>query len=450
MACVLQSDPAMMKSLLSRCTVSVIASLVAASAALACSSDDATSDDGGIAVARSALPRDTAPNVSEADRAQLPKDNTAFAIDLYQTLRKDPRYAGSGIFLSPHSISTALAMTYAGARGATETDIAKTMHFTLPQDRLHPAFDWLDLTLSSRGQGAAAKDGAPFRLRVTNSTWGQKDSVFEQPFLDRLAVSYGAGVNLVDFVSDAEGARKKINGWVEKETEKRIKDLIQPGILGRDTRFVLVNAVYFNAAWAHKFDKGATADGLFTKIDGSPTTASMMHATIEGSHFRGAGYDAVELPYDGGQMSMVLMMPDVGHFADFENALSADSFGFVLDQLTPARVGLTMPKFREEGDFGLKKPLQALGMQSAFAGADFSGISKTETLEITDVLHKTFLDIDEEGTEAAAATAVVVGKTSAEVDPPIKVTIDHPFLVAIMDRATKTPVFFGRVLEPKK
>jgi serpin B len=448
---VLHFGAAVMKSFLSRSALSVAVSLVASTSALvACSSDDTTSGADDIAVARSALPRDTAPNVSPADQTQLTSDNTAFAVDLYHVLRKDPEYARSGIFLSPHSISTALAMTYAGARGTTESEMAKTMHFTLPQDRVHPAFDWLDLALESRGQGATAKDGQPFRLRVTNSTWGQKDSVFEQPFLDRLAVSYGAGINLVDFKTNAEGARKMINGWVEKETETRIKDLIPPNKLTRETRFLLVNAVYFNAAWATKFEKTATADAPFTKVDGSPTTVSMMHGTAELSYLRGAGYDAVELPYDGGEMSMVIIVPEAGHFADFENALTASEFGFVLDSLVPQRVELGMPKFREEGAFGLKKALQDLGMQSAFGNADFSGLSTKEALQLTDVLHKTFLDIDEEGTEATAATAVIAGKTSAPADPPVKMTIDRPFFVTIIDRATKTPVFFGRVLEPKK
>ncbi len=424
--------------------------LFASSCALAaCSDDDAKTGDGpDVRTARSALPRDLSPNVSAEDQAELVRGNTAFAIDLYQTLRKEA--PAESLFLSPHSISTALAMTYAGARGATETEMASTLHFTLPQDRLHPAFDWLDLALESRGKGATGKDGQPFRLRVTNSTWGQEDMPFEQPFLDRLAVSYGAGVNLVDFRANADGARTTINAWVEEETETRIKDLIPAGKLTSDTRMVLVNAVYFNAAWQKAFEKSATADAPFTKLDGTTTTVSMMNApALEARYVHGAGYDAVAVPYDGSEMSMVLVVPEAGSFAAFEDGLTGESFAAILGALAPETVKLGMPKFRQEGSFGLKAPLQALGMRAAFGGADFSGITTAESLSVEDVLHKTFLDIDESGTEAAAATAVIVTRESASI-PSVTLTIDRPFFLAIVDDATKAPIFVGRVLDPKK
>ena len=398
-------------------------------------------------VAKSSLTRDTAPAVAAADQTTLTSDNAAFAIDLYQTVRKQTEHAGKGVFLSPHSISTALAMTYAGARGETEKEMAKALHFTLPQEKIHSAFNWLDLTLESRGKNAKAKDDQPFRLRVANSMWGQKGFAFQQPFLDQLATSYGAGVNLVDFADDA--SRLAINGWVEDKTETRIKDLIKQGQLGADTRFVLVNAVYFNAAWQSKFEKSATSDGPFTKLDGSTITASMMKEEASFPYAQGDGYEAVELPYDGGEMSMVLIAPSKGTFATYESALTGDSFRSVLAGLAPRQVRLSMPKFREEGDFRLTRPLQDLGMKSAFGAADFTGISTAEKLFISDVLHKTFLDIDEDGTEAAAATAVI-GKATSAGPEPVVVNIDRPFFISIIDRATKTVVFFGRVMEPKK
>jgi serpin B len=399
-------------------------------------------------VAKSSLARDLTPAVTAADQTQLTNDNASFAIDLYQAVRKNPKLDKQGIFLSPHSVSTALAMAYAGARGTTESEMAKALHFTLPQDRLHSAFDWLDLALESRGKNAKAKDDQPFRLRVANSMWGQKGFPFQQAFLDRLATSYGAGVNLVDF-ADSIAASGAINGWVEEKTENRIKDLVSPGALGGDTRFVLVNAVYFNAAWQSKFEKTATHDGTFTKLDGSTITASMMQEDVSLPYLHGETFDAVELPYDGGEMSMVLVAPAKGTFATYESTLTGESFRAVLSGLAPKQVKLTMPKFKEEGEFRLADPLKDLGMKAAFGPADFSGISTADQLYVSDVLHKTFLDIDENGTEAAAATAVV-GKTTSVGPEPVTLDIDRPFFVAIIDRATKAIVFFGRVVEPKK
>ena len=403
-----------------------------------------------IGVVRSAQQRNLDPKLEPTERDTLAKSQANMAVDLYQAVRKDPESADKDLFLSPHSVSIALAMTYAGARGATASEMKSALHFELPDERLHTAFDYLDLQLASRGEGASGKDGQPFRLAVTNSLWGQTGTRFEEPFLDTLAVNYGAGLNVVDFVRATEKSRLTINGWVEDKTERRIKDILPQGTVDQDTRLVLVNAVYFTAAWATKFAPAATAEASFTKIDGAKVPVSMMnaHATPR-PYVQGAGYEAVELPYDGDELSMLVVVPEAGRFSEFEASLTGEKLLDILGGLKRREVQLGFPKLRLDNAFSLKAPLQALGMNQAFeSSADFSGISAAEKLRVADVLHKTFLQVDENGTEAAAATAVTVVLTSAPTDV-VSMTVDRPFLVAIVDRATKTPVFFGRVLEPK-
>lgn len=425
-----------------------LVALALASLAVACTSSQEEPSKVQVEVARSPLARNTSPTLDAAEAATFQKDEAAFAVELYRTVAEAE--AGKDVFLSPHSVSTALAMTYAGARGTTKDEMKKTLHFELPDARLHDAFNWLDLALSSRGDGAAGKDGQPFRLRVVNSTWGQKGFSFEQPFLDTLAVSYGAGVNLLDFVGDTEGSRTTINRWVEEQTEDRIKDLLPRGSLDALTRMVLVNAVYFNAAWAAKFDKAATKDAPFTKLDGSAATVAMMTGKASRRYAKGDGYEAVEIDYDGGEMAMLVVAPTAGTFASFEASLTGEKVLSVLAGLETKEVILSMPKFKLEAGLSLKEPLKKMGMPTAFGEADFTGISTAAPLQIKDVLHKTFVEIDEDGTEAAAATAVIVGeRTSAPVDDPIEMKVDRPFLVGIVDKQTQTLVFFGRILEPK-
>ncbi len=386
------------------------------------------------------------PNVAK----QLAEDNAAFAVDLYKTLAKTPDFAGQNVFFSPHSISIALAMTYAGARGTTATEMASALHFTLPQDRLHNAFNALDLQLASRGQGAKAADGNPFRLRVTNSIWGQNGYPFEKPFLDTIAVNYGAGIRLTDFIGNTEGSRGAINGWVEKETEQRIKDLLPQGALDLETRIVLVNAVYFNAAWAVPFEPSATKDGTFHAASGD-VTVPFMAQEAELQFARGDGFEAVRLPYDGQQLDLVAIVPDAGTIDAFETTLDGGKLASIASSMTDGIVQLKLPKFRIEGkSFSLMETLKSLGMKAAFGNADFSGIvaPTVDQLYIKDVFHQAFVAVDEKGTEAAAATAVVMNRESEGPSATASITIDRPFLFAIRDRATGAFVFLGRVMKP--
>jgi serpin B len=384
------------------------------------------------------------PTVSDADLAALAGGNSAFAFNLYQVLRREK----GNFFYSPYSISLALAMTYAGARSGTEKEMAQALHFLLPQDRLHPAFSRLAAELASRGEGAAGKDGKGFRLNVANSLWAQQDYQFLQQFLDLLVANYGAGVRPVDFAGDPEAARQTINDWVSKETEGRIEDLIPPGAIDTLTRLVLANAIYFNAAWLYPFQPDRTVDGPFNLLDGSQVQVPMMRQTGSFSYAEGDGYQAVELPYDGQQLSMVILLPEKGQFDAFEATLDATRVDAILKSLAGQQVALTMPNFEFESQFSLKDSLSALGMPNAFTdAADFSGMTGNRELSISEVAHKAFVSVDEAGTEAAAATAVIVGVTSAPAEP-VTFTADRPFLFLIRDIPTGTILFVGRLADP--
>jgi serpin B len=395
-------------------------------------------------VLKSDKERITSPDVSTSEQALLVEGNSAFAFELYQALKGKE----GNIFYSPYSISLALAMTYAGARGETAQQMADTLHFTLEQERLHPAFNWLDAELASRGEGAAGKDGGGFRLNIVNAIWGQKDYEFLSDFLDVLAENYGAGLRILDFINETEQSRVAINKWVSDQTEGRIKDLIPQGAIDALTRLVLTNAIYFNAAWEYPFDENMTAEGLFYLLDGGQVSVPMMKQAQAFNYAEGAGYQVVELQYDGNELSMVILLPEAGNFQAFEEGLQAQQVYDIISGLQPTGVALTMPRFEFDSAFSLKDTLAGMGMPIAFSGeADFSGMTGAPGLCITEVLHKAFVSVDEAGTEAAAATAVVVGET-AMPGQPVEVTVDRPFIFLIRDIETGAILFVGRVLNP--
>ena len=395
-------------------------------------------------VALSEKPRVAAPAVDAADLAALVAGNSGFAFDLYQAIRE----ADGNLFYSPYSISVALAMTYAGARGDTELQMADALYFTLPQDLLHPAFNGLDQTLAQRGEGAAGKDEQGFRLNIVNAIWGQEGYAFLAEFLDVLAENYGAGLRLLDFVNAPEESRVTINDWVSEQTEERIEDLIPQGLIDKLTRLVLTNAIYFNAAWAQPFTEELTADGPFYLLDGSQVTAPMMQQSESFGYAEGQGYQAVELPYDGQELAMVILLPDPGNFESFEAALSAEQVQAIVRGVARRQVALTLPKFEFASAFALADTLAAMGMPAAFSGAaDFSGMTGDRDLFISDVIHKAFVSVDEAGTEAAAATAVIMKRLSIP-EEPVEVTVDRPFVFLIRDIETGAILFVGRVVNP--
>lgn len=394
---------------------------------------------------RSDKPRITSPQAPDEDLQELVRGNTAFALDLYHMLRKT---AEGNLFYSPYSISIALAMTYAGARGETEKEMARTLHFTLPQDRLHPAFNRLELELANRGK-VPQGEGRGFQLHIANSIWGQQGYRFLPEFLDILAQHYGAGLMLLDFARDPEAARRVINKWVSDQTKGRIPELIPPDAIDALTRLVLTNAIYFNAAWAEPFEKELTKDGTFHLLDGRKVTVPMMHKTTNLGYAEGEGYQLVEIPYEGHELAMVVLLPAEGKFEAFEGSLNPERLQEILGEISYRQVALTLPRFRFESYFRLAETLKAMGMQTAFIPyqADFSGMDGTRDLYIGDVLHKAFVSVDEEGTEAAAATAVII-KIVALPEPPVEVIVDRPFIFFIRDLRTGAIVFFGRVLNP--
>lgn len=419
--------------------------LMAASLALACGASQAGLEE-------SDLLRDTSPDASQAEWARLVGGNSAFAFDLYHALVRDPENGGQNVFLSPYSISTALAMTYAGARGRTAEEMKTTLRFDLPSERLHVSFNYLALQIAARGQ-AAGPEGQPFRLRVANSLWGQTETPFRPDFLDLLKVHYGAGMQLVDFRREAEASRLAINKWVSDATEERIKDLIPPRAIDTMTRLVLANAIYFKADWKHRFPEHQTRPDSFHTLAGGTVNVEMMSQEKSLRYGEGPHYQAVELPYVGDEVSMVLLLPGEGRFLDFEASLSGEKWKAIVQGLVEQRIHLSLPKFRYEPteSFSLRAALTRLGMRDAFdpERADFTGIADIpERLYIQDGFHKGFIAVDEDGTEAAAATGVIIGVTSAPPPPVAFMRVDRPFILAIRDVATETILFLGKIGDP--
>jgi len=395
-------------------------------------------------VAMSDKPRDTSPDIDTGQMEMLVEGNNQFAFELYRQLSQD----GGNLFLSPYSISAALAMTWAGAEGETENEIARTLRYQLAQEALHAAFNQLDMELASRGEGAEGKDGEGFKLNIANAIWGQKDFEFLDAFLDTLAVNYGAGLRLLDFAGNPEESRITINDWVSQQTGDRIKDLIKQGLISSVTRLVLTNAIYFNAAWEYPFDEDETTQGVFYLADDSDVNVEMMHHSRLFSYAEGENYQAVELKYDGGELSMVILLPKENNLIEFVNGLDSAALEEILGSLKSANVNLAMPKFEYESQFSLKAALEAMGMSEAFSEmADFSGMTGSKDLFIKDVVHKAFVSVDEAGTEAAASTAVIMDLTSMPAQP-MDVTVDHGCTYLIQDNLTGTILFMGTLANP--
>jgi serpin B len=390
------------------------------------------------------LPRDLSPQVTDADLAALVSGNSDFAFALYHQIAGGDR----NLVYSPYSISIALAMTYAGARGQTADQMAQALSFTLPADRLHPAFNRLALELASRSKTENLKPDEVFHLNVANALWGQTGYPFEQDFLDLLARNYSGGMRLLDFKKNPESARRTINDWVSSSTEKKIQDIVPPGAINKVTRLVLANAVYFKAAWLNPFKPENTQPGSFQLLDGSDVQVSMMH-WLGGMKFaQGDGYGAVELPYAGGQLSMLLVLPEEGRFSSVEAELNTGFVDAIVAGMQMEEIALSLPKIKFEWEADrLPDKLKALGMLLAFdPGADFTGISLRDDLFIGDVLHKAFVAVDEKGTEAAAATVVLM--TASAAVQAMEFNLDRPFFFLIRDNPTGTILFLGRVMNP--
>ncbi|MGQ9651696.1 MAG: serpin family protein, partial [Phycisphaerae bacterium] len=343
-------------------------------------------------------------------------------------------------------ISTALAMTYAGARGTTAEEMAKTLHFDLPAERLHPAYAEMIRDLNEAG-----KKG-DFQLSVANRLWGQKGEGFLMEFLDLTERLYGAGFSELDFASDTDGARKTINDWVEKQTADKIKELIKQGLLNPATRLVLTNAIYMKAEWLTKFKKEDTDPAPFFAAGGKEIQVPTMHRTAVFGYAQAEDLQTLELAYKGDRLSMVILLPrQKDGLPGVEKGLT-ENLGKWLAQLRAQRVRVALPKFKATQEFSLGQTLQSLGIVKAFDGgqADFSGMNGKRNLFVSAVVHKAFVAVDEEGTEAAAATAVVMELSAMPIpDQVSEFRADHPFVFLIRDRLSGAILFMGRVTEPK-
>jgi serpin B len=373
----------------------------------------------------------------------LVNGNTAFALEIYQRLRPEH----DNLFFSPHSVSTALAMTYAGARGETERDLARTLHFNLPQAEVPGAFAALGRRLNEIGKANQVA------LNVANSLWCQRDFRFTEQFLDVNRKHFRAQVGQLDFVGESEAARQEINTWVARETADKIKDLIEPGVLGPLTRLILCNAIYFKGDWSQQFDPKATKPADFFVTPERAVEVPMMYqkAKIRGNRFDGFG--AFELPYHGGALSMIVLLPESKDgLQALENRLTATNLSGWLSALDQARVVETMvylPRFKLAWKSDLKPALAALGQGVAFSGkADFSGMTGARDLFISRVIHQAMVDVNEQGTEAAAATAVEMRATSAVIVPTFRA--DRPFTFLIRENRSGSILFLGRVVDPTK
>jgi len=388
--------------------------------------------------------RQTDPSVNESDVKVLVDGNNAFALDLYKSLRPQD----GNLVYSPFSISLALAMMYAGARNETEAQMAQTLHFP-PQQKLHPAFNALDLKLTEEHK-VETKDQNPLQLNIANAIWAEQTYHFQQDFLDTIALNYGAGINLSDFIHQFDAARKEINGWISNQTNAKIKDLIPEGSLNADTRMVLVNAIYFKADWLNQFDAKSTQEHPFHLLNGSTVSIPTMFRKMNIPYAQGDGYQAAELPYAGNTAAMDIILPDNGKFAEIESALNADILNNIMNSMQVTPISFGMPKFKFYGSFGLSEELKTLGMPDAFDSdkADFSGMTGKPELFISDVIHKALIAVDEKGTEAAAATAVIMEATSALRNQDISMIVDRPFIFVIRDLSTSQILFIGRVSNP--
>jgi serpin B len=397
---------------------------------------------------RSDKPFDTKPSVDAADFDAFIDGSNAFGFDLYRKLADG---SDANLFYSPLSTTMALAMTYAGAAGSTETQMASVLHNALPKATYHLAMNKLAVELGTRSIAPhETEEGTKsVKLLPANASWAQKEYAILPGYLDTLSMRYDAGQHLVDFIGDTEGARLAINDWVEARTEQRIVDLLAPGSLDSSTRLVLTNALYFYGSWAEAFDKDATKDGVFHRTAGDVSTP-MMGAYSTLAYAEGDGWQAVSLPYDGYKTEMVVVLPAAGRFTELRGKLDQSWLKQTMSAMTSDfYVDVALPKFKFTwGTESFVPQLKSLGMTDAFVfgQADFSGIEAKRELYIGDVLHKAFVGIDEDGTEAAAATAVVMNAGSMPGESKT-FTADRPFMFFVVD-ATGLVLFTGELHDP--
>ena len=391
----------------------------------------------------------TPPPWSPADGEKSVVDaNNQFALDLYTQLAEDPEYSGENLFFSPFSISSALAITYEGARGDTATEIQDVFHFPTDSPTMREEYSGIIAGINS-GDSA-------YSLRTANALWAEKTYPFLQEYITIADHTYHARTTNLDFITRPDESRLTINQWVEEQTEEKIKDLLPSGSINPLTRLVITNAIYFKGTWVKQFDEKKTTVEDFRTGTAMTVPVPMMQRTDKNATF---GYtetgnlQVLQMPYEsdsGKQLSMLVLLPKDGNLASLEQSLDASTLSELQQNLSIKQVIVYFPKFTMETKYSLPRTLSAMGMPAAFTGsADFSGMDGTRSLYIADVIHQAFVEVNEEGTEAAAATAVIIMKSSAPVEEPVPVfRADHPFIFIIKDDETGLILFMGRVVHP--
>jgi serpin B len=391
----------------------------------------------------------TLPAGGQAPEAQtVLAASNAFGFDLYGRLGGQ----GGNVFLSPYSVAKTLAMAYTGARGETATEMAAVLHLPLGPERVPLAFADARRLLNSRGSGVAtwAKPGKA-SLHLAAALWGQQGHPFDRTFLARLEEGFGAGLYGADFQAP-EQARRAINTWAARQTHDKIKDLFPPASLDVNTRLVLASAIYFKDDWANPFPKGSTRQDAFYPAANRPVRVPMMNQTATLGYGEDGDVQVLEMPYEDRGLAMVIVLPRrADGLAEVEKTLTAERWAGWVGRLREQKVEVFLPKFKLTSAFSLKDALEGLGMRLAFGGgADFGGMDGgREPLYLSAVLHQAFVDVNEEGTEAAAATGAAVAALAAPLPAATPVfRADHPFLFAVRDVRTGTLLFLGRLAQP--
>ena len=365
--------------------------------------------------------------------------NNQFAFDLYAKYKSND----GNIFFSPYSISSALAMTYEGARGQTAQEMAAVFHFPQDSSEMRPAF--------AQEYNNINAPGKPYKLSTANALWAQQDYMFLDSYFTTIGNYYGGKVTNLDFAGDTEKSRVTINKWVEAQTNDKIKDLIPPGEIGTMTRLVLTNAIYFKGTWVWQFDKKDTHEADFRVSPEKTVKAQMMAITGEKARFNYGEtktMQILELPYSGNELSMIVLLPKNENL-DTLSTLRLEDLRVAKGQMLETNVKVYLPKFKFETKYFMADDLAEMGMPTAFSGsADFSGMTGAQDLYISQVIHQAFVDVNEEGTEAAAATAVIMNKMTAVMSTVFNA--DHPFIFLIQEKATGNILFMGRVTDPTK
>jgi len=374
------------------------------------------------------------------DLSAVADSNNQFAFDFYRSINASDE--GKNIFVSPFSVSTALAMTFEGSRGDTQKQMAGVLHFNLPDADRQAGFS----ALLAEINGGQAKH---YKLEVANALWGQKEYRFEPSFTWTIGKFYGGGFYAVDFVGDKAGSVHKINSWVEDKTAGKIKDLVHPGDVNELTRLILTNAIYFKGSWAAPFEKIATRTEPFHISATATVQAPMMHRSGQFRYAKGDALTAIELPYAGNEMLMIAILPS-GDIDQLGESLSTEEIDRLRKEMRAEEVDVFLPRFKIEARSLLKDKLSKLGMPDAFdkTVADFSGITGNKTLYLSSVIHQAMIEVNEEGSEAAAATAVVIQTMMVHAPSKLAFRADRPFIFMIVHNPSGSILFMGRLSNP--